>query len=144
MFKHVFFRIVAGLILLAAITGIAFFAYQAGAAHAVAGNLQAPVAGTAEAPYLFHGMPYGPFMWFPGFGFFGFLGLLIPLFFVFLAFSAMRHMLWGPRWGWRHMEHNPMRHGPWEQGVPPMFVEMHHRAHAAEADEQTADKKPEA
>ncbi len=144
MFKQAVFRIVAGLVLLTAIAGIAFFAYQAGAVHGIAANIQIPATESAGSPYLFHGMPYGPFMWFPGYGFLGLLGLLTPLFLVFLAFSAMRHMLWGSRWGWRQMGHGPMGHGPWNEGVPPMFVEMHRRAHAAEAGEQSADKKPEA
>jgi hypothetical protein len=147
MVKHIVFRIVAGLVLLAAIAGLGFFAYQAGVAHGVAANIQVPAAETAESPYLFHGMPYGPFMWFPGFG--GCFVLLIPLFLLFLAFGAMRRMIWGPRWGMRHMRHGPLGHGPWGEGVPPMFAEMHRRAHmspqggAAEAGEQPADKKPE-
>jgi hypothetical protein len=33
MFKHIVFRIVAGLVLVAAIAGLGFFAYQAGVAH---------------------------------------------------------------------------------------------------------------
>ena len=123
MIRHVAFRIIAGIVLLAAIAGLGTFAYQAGVAHAVAANIQAPVTNV---------MPYGHFMWFPGFGIFG---LLIPLFLLFLAFGALRRMIWGPRWGMRHMGYGPMghssmRHGPWSEGVPPMFAEMHRRAHA--------------
>jgi|GEM_PF-3757504 len=40
MVKHIAFRLVAGLILLVAIAGIAFFAYQAGANHAVVATAQ--------------------------------------------------------------------------------------------------------
>jgi len=145
MTKHIIFRIVAGLVLLAAIAGLGFFAYQAGVAHGVAANIQVPAAETAGSPYPFYGMPYRHFMGFPGFGLFG---LLIPLFLLCLAFGAMRRMIWGPRWGMRHMHgpmgHGPMGHGPCGEGVHPMFAEMHRRAHAAETGEQPAGKKPEA
>lgn len=139
MVKHIVFRIVAGLILLAAIAGIAFFAYQAGTTHAVAVNIEQPAGQSVAVPMPFYG-------WFP-FPFFG-LGCFIPLavlFLAFLAFGAMRRMIWGPRWSMRHMGHGPMgHHGPWGEGVPPMFAEMHRRAHAADAGTQPADKKPEA
>jgi hypothetical protein len=69
---------------------------------------------------------------YPFFGF-GCFGVLIPLFLLFLAFGAARRMLWGPRFGWRHMHH-----GPWGDRGPggpdfvhPMFAEMHRRAHEA-------------
>ncbi len=141
MTKHIVLRILAGLVLLAALAGIGFFAYQAGVAHGVAANIQVPAADTTGSPYLFHGMPYGHFMWFPGFGLFG---LLIPLFLLFLAFGAMRRLIWGPRWGWRHMHGSMGHHGPWEEGVHPMFAEMHRRAHATPGwDKQPEDKKTE-
>jgi hypothetical protein len=139
MFKHIAFRIIAGLVLLAAIAGIGFFAYQAGVTHGAAANIQIAAAGSPE---LYRGMPYGHFMGFPGFGLFG---VLFAFFLLFLAFGAMRRLIWGPRWGMmRHMGHGPMGHGPWGEGVPPMFAEMHRKAHAAEAGAQPADKKPEA
>jgi hypothetical protein len=146
MFKHIVFRIIAGLILLAAIAGLGFFAYQAGVAHGIATNIQVPGADVPGAGSLLYGMPYRHFMGFPGFGLFG---VLFAFFLLFLAFGAMRRLIWGPRWGWRHMGHGPMGygrmgHGPWgEGGVPPMFAEMHRRAHAAEANEDAAGKKPE-
>jgi hypothetical protein len=133
MAKHIVFRIIAGLILLAAIAGIAFFAYQAGTLHSVTANVQLP----AE-----NGLRYYPhFGMFPFFG----LGCLIPLFVFFLvclAFGSMRRLIWGPRWGWRHMhdrmERGPMgHHGPWGEGVPPFFAEWHKRAH------EEAGKAPE-
>jgi hypothetical protein len=140
MVRHIVFRFVAGLILLAAIAGIAFFAYQAGVAHSVAANVQVPVSGAPASPYLFYGMPFGYFGWFPGFGF---LGCLIPLFLFFMAFGVMRIMIWGPRWGWRHMHRGTMENGPWSKDVPSMFNEWHRRAHGSEPSEQPADKKPE-
>jgi hypothetical protein len=131
MFRHIVFRIIAGIVLLAAIAGIGIFAYQAGVAHGIAANLQVPAVQV---------MPYGHFMWFPGFGIFG---LLIPLVLLFLAFGAMRRLIWGPRWGMRYMRHSGMgHHGPWGDGVPPMFAEMHRRAHAADEAAQPDDKEP--
>ncbi len=137
MVRHIVFRIIAGIILLAAIAGIAFFAYQAGVSQGAATNVQVPAAG--------NGMPYypyaWPFFWHPFFGF-GIFGLVFGFFLLFLAFGAMRRLIWGPRWGWRHMGQGPMGkgpmgHGPWEEGVPPPFAEWHRRAHAE------ADKAPD-
>jgi len=125
MTRHIVFRILAGLVLLAAIAGLGFFAYQAGVAHGAAANIQTPA------------VQYGHFMWFPGFGLFG---VLFAFFLLFMAFGALRRMIWGPRWGMRYMRHGPMGHyGPWGEGVPPMFAEMHRRAHATPG----WDKAPE-
>jgi hypothetical protein len=131
MFKNVVFRIVAGLVLLAAIAGIAFFAYQAGVTHGAAANIQLPTTETGVQFYPHYGMH--PFM---GFGVFG---VLFAFFLLCLAFGALRRLFWGPRWGWRHMGHGPMGHGPWGVGVPPMFAEWHRRAHATPG----WDKAPE-
>jgi hypothetical protein len=136
----------AGLVLLAAIAGIAFFAFNAGMARGTTLNIQAPApqAGgqpVPPVPFYGYGMPYS---WHP-FPFFGFgcFGVLIPLFLLFLAFGAARRMLWGPRWGMHHMHH----HGPWgDKGpgspdfVPPMFAEWHKRAHG-EAPADDASQK---
>jgi hypothetical protein len=134
MFRHIVFRILAGLILLAAIVGIAFFAYQAGAMHGAAANIQLPATG--------NGMPFYPHFWHPFFGF-GIFGLLFGFFLLVLVFGAMRRLIFGPRWGWRHMGQGPMGsrmgHGPWSEGVPPMFAEWHRRAHANP--EEPVDKK---
>ena len=127
MFKNVGFRILAALVLLAAIAGIASFAFNAGMARGAALNLQVPATAGQPIPYYAYGMPFmHPF---PFFGL-GFLGLLIPIFLLFLAFGAARRMIWGPRWGGHHMHH-----GPWGdktsdgEFVPPMFDEWHRRAH---------------
>ena len=118
-------RIVSALVLLAAIAGIAFFAYQAGVVHGSPITIQAPNGQTQTAPYPYFG--YGmPWHFFPFFGF-GFLALLIPLFLFVIAMRAFRFMFWGPRWGWRG--HMYGHHGWDENGVPPMFREMHDRAH---------------
>jgi len=135
MFKNIAFRIIAGLVLLAAIAGIAFFAFNAGVTQGAAINLQAaPATGGQTVPFYGYGMPYlRPY---PFFGF-GCFGLLLPLFLLFLAFGAARRMLWGPRWG-HHMSGMHMHHGPWgekgpggEDFVPPMFSEWHRRAHGS-------------
>ncbi len=126
MTKHIVFRIIAGLVLLAAVAGIAFFAYNAGVLHGAALDIKAlttPAEGQ-PLPMYGHGMAFHHR--FPAFGF-GCFGILIPLFLVFLFFGAMRHLFWGPRWGWGHHMHG---HGPWGEGnVPPMFAEWHKRAH---------------
>jgi hypothetical protein len=134
MTKHIVLRILAGLVLLAAIAGIGFFAYQAGLAHATTVDLT--TVPSDRLPYPVYGWHFMPF--------YG-LGCLAPLavlFLVFLAFGMLRRMIWGPRWGWRHMGQNGHRHGPWGEGVPPMFSEWHRRAHEGKPEESApADKK---
>ena len=129
-------RILSGLVLVAAIAGIAFFAFQAGVAQGSPVTIEAPEGGAAPGPYPYYGwgMPYHrPF----GFGF-GFFGFLILLFLFFAALRAFRFLFWGARWGWGHHHGG---HGPWgrewKNGMPPMFEEWHKRAHG----EQTEDKK---
>jgi hypothetical protein len=125
-------RIVSALVLIAAIAGIGFFAYQAGVAHGSPITLPAPSGQTAPGPYPYYG--YGmPWHAFPFFGFgFGCFGPLLALFLLFIALRAFRFLFWGPRWGWgghMHGGHGPWRHGWTEDGVPSMFKEMHDRAH---------------
>src|SRR5215204_620789 len=133
-------RIVSALVLLAALAGIAFFAFQAGIAQGSPITLEAP-AGDANAlpmPYPYYGYGHGMRFHHPfGFGF-GCFGPLIALFLFFLALKAFRFTFWGSRWGHMHGHH----HGPWggrhwENGVPPMFEEWHKKAHG----ETTEDKK---
>jgi len=129
--NNIALRIVAGLVLLAALAGIAFFAFQAGVAQGSPVTIQAPSGESVPAPMPYYG--YGMRFYHPfGFGL-GCFGLLIPLFLFFLAMKAFRFMFWGPRWG-HHMGHWGRR---WEGGAPPMFDEWHKRAH----DETTEDKK---
>jgi hypothetical protein len=123
-------RIISGLILVAAIAGIAFFAFRAGVAQGSPVTIQAPSGQTAPAPYPYPyygwGMPFHPW----GFGF-GCFGPLLALFLLFIALRAFRFAFWGPRWGWGGWGHH--RYGPWgrqwENGVPPMFDEWHKKAH---------------
>ena len=121
-------RIISVLVLIAAVAGIAFFAYQAGFANGSPVTLEAPSGQSVPAPYPYpyYGMPfYRPWGW--GFGCFG---ILIPLFLFFLAIHAFRVLFWGTRWG-RGYGHGPWRHG-WEGDVPPMFNDWHKRAHGEE------------
>jgi hypothetical protein len=130
-------RIVAALVLVAAIAGIAYFAFQAGVVRGSPITLEAPSGETVPAPYPYYGYGYGfhrPF----GFGF-GFFGFLILLFLFFAALRAFRFLLWGPRWGWGH-RHGPGAWGrPWENGMPPMFEEWHKRAHGQSSDAGTSE-----
>ena len=149
MNKHILFRILAGLVILAAIAGIAVFAFQMGMARGAVLNLPA---GSNAAPQLgpglehgfgrgFGGMPFRGHMGF--FNPFGFLKCLIPLFLLFLVFAFFRRMMWG-----RHMMggHGPWGdhgHGPWGhhtegEGVPSRFEEWHRRSHEKSA-EKPAD-----
>jgi hypothetical protein len=132
-------RIVAALVLIAAVASVAFFAFQAGVAQGSPVTIQAPSGETSPLPYPYYGygMPFHrPFGFGYGFGCFG------PLLGFFLIFLAFRFLFWGPRWGM--MGH----HGPWrrdwgERGVPPMFDEWHKKAHRGpgEDGEPTEDKK---
>jgi len=131
MNKNIGLRILAGLVLLAAIAGIAFMAYQSGVTHASVVAVQTS-GGTAPIPY-----PYYPYGWsWPPFLFpFGCFIPLIGIFLVCLSFGAFRFMIWGPR----RWEGHRMHHGPWSKdsgnGIPPAFDEWHKRAHGG--NEQT-------
>ena len=135
-------RIVSALVLIAAIAGIAFFAFNAGVAKGSPVTIQAPSGEAAQMPYPYYGygMPFHrPF----GLGF-GCFGLLIPLFLLFLAMKAFRFMLWGPRWGHHMSGHGPWgRHGWGEDDVPPMFQEWHKRAHGERSEQPAEEKKAE-
>ena len=144
MFKHVVFRIFAGLVLLAAIAGIAFFAFSAGMAHGAALDIKglATQGDGQPVPFYSYGTTH---FYFPPFGF-GCFGLLAPIFLFFLAFAALRHLLWGPRWwgwGWRHRMHHMHGYGPWGEkdpwgdDVPPMVAEWHRRMHENPPSEAT-------
>ena len=76
----IMFRILAAFVLIAAVTGVAFFAFNAG----VATHVQLPANGNVQAPYSNYG--YG--FWHP-FPFFG-VGCFVPLIALFLLFIAFR------------------------------------------------------
>jgi len=54
---------------------------------------------------------------------------LLPFLAIPLAFALMRGMA---HHKYAHM--GGLRRGEWKNGVPPMFAELHRRAHAAEAE----------
>jgi len=126
-------RIVSALVLIAAVAGIAFFAFQAGVAQGSPITIEAPSGESVPAPYPYYGygMPFHRQHFGFGYGF----GCFGPLLAFFLLFVAFRFLFWGPRWG-HHMGHWGRR---WEGGAPPMFEEWHKRAHG-EA-EQPEEKK---
>jgi hypothetical protein len=127
-------RIVSALVLVAAIAGIAFFAYQAGITNGSPVTIQAPSgdANVAPAPYPYYGYGYGmPFRHPFGFGF-GCFGAFLVFFLVIVALKSFRFLFWGPRWG-HHMGHWGQR---WEGGAPPMFDEWHKKAHGEQPEEK--------
>ena len=119
------FRIVSALVLVAAIAGSAYFAFNAGVAQGSPVTIQAPEGQVAPYPAYGYGMPFHrPF----GMGF-GCFGLLIALFLFFVALKSFRFLFWGPRFGDGMTGHGPWR-GHWnEHGVPPMVEEWHKRMH---------------
>ena len=134
--NNIALRIVSALVLIAAIAGIAFFAYQAGVTQGSPVTIQAPSGESvpAPAPYPYYSHGYGmPFHRPFGFGL-GCFGPLIALFLVFFALKSFRLLFWGPRWGWGHHRGPWGRH--WEGGAPPMFDEWHKRAHGDEPEEK--------
>jgi len=121
---NIFGRIVAGLVLIAVVAGIAFFAFNAGVAQGVATKVPQAATQPGTMPYQFYG---APFFWHPFFGVFGFL---IGLFLLFFVLRLISFIVFGPRWGWGgHMHRHPWRHGWYEGDVPPMVKEMHDRLH---------------
>jgi len=126
----IFARIIAALVLIAAVAGIAFFAFNAGVAQGVATKLPQAATQPGTMPYAYHG---APFFWHPFFGIFGFL---IGLFLLFFVFRLISFIVIGPRWGWGgRMSRHMWRHG-WSEGdVPPMVKEMHDRLHGKQPEE---------
>jgi hypothetical protein len=136
-------RIVSALVLIAALAGIAFFAFQAGVAKGSPVTIEAPAGQQPVVPMMpYYGYGYGMRFHHPfGFGL-GCFGPLLAFFLIVLAFKSFRMLLWGPRWG--HMGHH---RGPWgrhwENGVPPMFEEWHKRAHNSSAENKESAKDGE-
>jgi hypothetical protein len=127
----IFWRVLAALVLIAAILGIGVYAYNLGMSQGLAQKVQLPAGQAGQLPYG----PYGhPFF---GFGY-GLFGCLIPFFLLCLVFGSLRALLWHGPMGWRSMHR---RH--WDcrdengKGVPPFFSEWHRRAHAEPEDQPT-------
>ncbi len=135
---RIFWRIVVVLVVIAAILGIGFYAYNLGVAQTMAQKVPAPSTGT---------VPAYPYYWPPYFGVwhgFGFLGCLVPLFLLFLVFGGLRFIFWRGPWGWRrHMMHRYWAEHPGEgedKDVPPFFEEWHRRAHGEPPAEKKSDQ----
>ena len=90
--NNIFGRIVAGLVLLAVVAGVAFFAFNAGVAQGVATKLPQSATHPGNMPYAYHG---APFFWHP-FGLFGgIFGFLIGLFLLFFVFRLISFVVFG-------------------------------------------------
>ena len=140
MNRSIVFRIIAGLVLLAVLAGIAFFAYQAGVSQGMVSELPSGSGLPENVPqsgywpswhYGRGGLFFAPFF---------LLRCLVGLFLFFLAVSAFRFLLWGPRWRMHHWGHpgmwgrGPWGHGPWSdwkpgEGPQSMFDVWHRKAH---------------
>jgi hypothetical protein len=129
----ILWRVLAALVLIAAILGIGVYAYSLGTAHGLAQQIQVPAGQAVQMPYLHYGHPFF------GFGF-GLFGCLIPFFLLCLVFGSLRAIFWHGPMGMRHMHR---RDWDWRnengKGVPPFFAEWHRRAHSV----PDWDKAPE-
>ncbi len=143
--SRVIFKTILVLVLIGAIVGLGFYAYQLGVAQGVA-HTTAVTPGTAPtAPVPYYGMWYYP----PFYGF-GFLYCLVPFFLFFLLFAAVRGLFWHGRPGWRRWHYGPWgypRNGEgtdWKENVPPMVAEWHRKLHeegkAAGSDQPGSEK----
>jgi hypothetical protein len=120
---RILWRVLVGLVLVAAIIGIGLYAYNIGIAQGLAQKVPVPAVGPAQIPYLGYGYPFF------GFGF-GFLGCLVPLFLFFLVFGSMRALFWHGPIAWRHMQGRRWGwHDQNDKDIPPFFEEWHRRAH---------------
>jgi hypothetical protein len=133
--RSITYRILFGLVLLAAIVGIGLLAYNAGVTHGAAVNAVAPASQNGSPVYPYYPVPFWGFFPFFGFGFFGFFALIL-LFFV--ALGAIRRILWGPRSGWHRWHRMYGAENGTDEGIPPMMAEMHRRIHAADEDANRA------
>jgi hypothetical protein len=131
---RILWRVLAALVLIAAILGIGMYAYNIGITQGQVQNVQAPAGQSVQAPFPYYGHPFIG-MWGMGWGAFG---CLIPFFLLCLVFGSLRAIFWRGPMGWGHMPH---RHWGWRdengKGLPPFFAEWHRRAHAENSDPET-------
>jgi hypothetical protein len=106
------FRIVFGVLAIAALIAVGAYTYNLGVARGMVESGRMITSPATGVPVVA--------VWHPwGFGFFP----LFPLLFIFLWVFVLRALFWGGRW-----------RRPWRyDGVPPAFEEWHRRAHAAES-----------
>jgi hypothetical protein len=131
---RILWRVLAALVLVAAILGIGLYAYNLGINQGLAQKVQLPAGMQTRVPYMHFGYPFF------GFGF-GLLGCLVPIFLLFLVFGSLRALFWHGRMGGWHMHRRDWdwRNGE-AKGVPPFFAEWHRRAHEKPED-GSAEKK---
>ena len=112
---RILWRVLAALVLIAAILGIGVYAYNIGIARGLAQQVQVPAVQSVQMPHMAYGHPFF------GMGF-GAFGCLIPLFLLCLVFGSLRAMFWHGPMGWGRMY---PRHWGWrgENGkdLPPFF-----------------------
>jgi len=141
MVGRIVFKVIVVVVLLAAVAGIAAYAYNLGmtqgTAYAVAQAAlqdgEAPALPSAPAPYFYgrHYIPNG-FSYGPPFGGI-FLSCLIPALLFFLLIGGMRWLFWGRAYG-MHRHNGPWnRSDPWGEGVPPRVAEWHRKMHETPA-----------
>lgn len=143
MFVRVLFRVIASLLLvaalLAAVGAVGWAAYNSGLAQGVQqGKLLSgsPSGGTAPVPFY----AYGPF-WSPFFGWgLGLLGCLVPILVIFFMFSLIRLIIWGGvhshrHHGWEEGEAHEHWHRGWRgpRRWNEMAEEWHRRQHGGES-----------
>ena len=105
------FRFVLGLLMVAALSAVGFYAYNLGLAQGVAEGARVVAAPATGVPVV----AFWPRPW--GFGFFPFFPFLFILFWIFV----LRGLFWRGAWGRRACGYG---------AVPPAFDEWHRRAHA--------------
>jgi hypothetical protein len=140
MTRSITFKVIMALVLVGALVGLGYYAYQLGFANGATQENQVE-SGSASAPvYPYYGMHFfHPFMGF------GFLGCLVPLGLLFLFFCAMRGLFWhGPR-RWGGMHHGPWGrsgtgHPDWSDGFPPVAEEWHRKMHDKQAEKSTPEQ----
>lgn len=141
MTGRIVFKIIAVVVLLAAVAGIAAYAYNLGIAQGAAYSAaqtaiqggEAPALPPGAVPYFYgrHYTPYGMFYG-PHFGGF-FLSCLVPALLFFMLIGGMRWLFWG-RMHRMHSHHGPWGKGmPWGEGVPPWAAEWHRKMHETPA-----------
>jgi len=131
---RIFWRILAAVVLIAAVVGIGFYAYGLGMNQGLAQKVATTTTAPVPAPYMY---PWHPFF---GFGWWSPFACLIPLFLLFLVLGSFRAVIGHGPMGWNHHH----MHGRWgwhdEEGkdVPPFFAEWHRRAHGESEEEKKA------
>lgn len=122
------FRLVAGLLLLAVLIGGGYMLFQAGFSQG------AIAAGDGE--FAFHDLPYGPRGYYPMHGRIFFPGgFFLGLLFLFLVFGLFRRMVFGPRWGMHRMHGMYGKGGRmWKEKTEAWHEELHQKMESPNED----------